>query len=176
MVSIVSRKYSEALFLVAKEKHSLPQFEKDVTDLSEVFRYNKEIMNTLMHPQLPMQNKMDVVNALFKGEVSKEVVALLNVVLKKSRQEFLPEIFEAFIEKCKTSKNISTAVIMSAEKLDDKSIERIVNDLKKKTKKEIEVEEKIDDRLIGGVKVMVDNILYDGSIDGKIKNIYKAIS
>ena len=176
MVSIVSRKYSEALFLVGEEKSSIDKFEKEVTELSDVFKMNKDIMTSLCHPQLPLQSKVQIVTDLFGDKVSKEVVALLKVVLRKSRQEFLPEIFEAFIEKCKEDKNVSTAVIISAEKLAQKYIDEIKKDLEKKTTKKIEIEERIDDRLIGGVKIMVDNILYDGSIDGKIKNIYKAIS
>ena len=135
MVSIVSKKYSEALFLVGTEKNTLDKYKKEILELKEVFKLNKEIMQSLCHPQLPLQSKVAIVKDLFSNKLSKEVVALMIVVLRKSRQEFLPEIFEAFIEKCKTSKNISTAVIMSAEKLDDKSIERIVNDLKKKTNK-----------------------------------------
>ena len=175
MVSIVSRKYSEALFLVGKDKNSLDKYQNEVLDLSEVFKMNKDIMTSLCHPQLPLQSKMQIVNDLFSSKVSKEVVALLYVVLRKSRQEFLLEIFDAFVERCKEKRNVSTAVITSSEEIDDKYIEMIKKELEKKTNKSIEVEKRIDDRLIGGVKVMVDNILYDGSIDGKIKNIYKAI-
>ena len=176
MVSIVSRKYSEALFLVGEEKSSIDKFEKEVTELSDVFKMNKDIMTSLCHPQLPLQSKVAIVKDLFSNKLSKEVVALMIVVLRKSRQEFLPEIFEAFLEKCKEDKNVATAVIISAEKLGEKYINEIKKDLEKKTTKKIEIEERIDDRLIGGVKIMVDNVLFDGSIDGKIKNIYKAIS
>ncbi|MCQ2750015.1 MAG: ATP synthase F1 subunit delta [Clostridia bacterium] len=175
MVSIVSKKYSEALYLVGAEKNALEKYQNEILDLKEVFFRNKEIMQSLCHPQLPLQAKNAIVQDLFDEKVSREVVALLYVVLRKSRQEFLPEIFDAFIERCKINNNISTAVVISAEKLNDDYIKKIKNELENKIAKTIEIEERIDDRLIGGMKVMVDNKLFDGSIDGKIKNIYKAI-
>ena len=176
MASIVSKKYSDALFMIALEKNMVQKFDGEVRDLKEIFKMNKEIGKTLSHPQLPLQNKIEIVDALFDGKASKEVVALMKVVLKKGRQEHMIEIFEDFVERCKKNANVSTALVMSAEKLNDSYIKKIKQELENKTSKNIEIEERIDDRLIGGVKIIVDNLLFDGSVDGKIKNINKAIS
>ena len=175
MVSIVSNKYSEALYKVGVERDSLKKFQKEIIELKEIFKLNREIMNSLCHPELPLKSKVEIIEELFKGKVSKEIMGLFNVILKKSRQEFIPEIFETFIEKCKVHDNISTAVIMSAEKLSNKNITRIKKELEKKTTKKIEIEERVDENLIGGIKIIVDNILFDGSIDGKLKNLNRAI-
>lgn len=175
MVSVVSKKYSEALYIVGMERDTLKIFEKEILELKDIFKFNKEIMTSLCHPEIPLKNKVQIIDALFGGKVSKEIIGLFNVILRKSRQEFIPEIFEAFIDRCKEHENISTALVMSAEKLTDKNISRIKKELEKKTAKKIEIEERIDESLIGGIKIIVDNILFDGSIDGKIKNLNRAI-
>lgn len=176
MASIVSKRYSDALFMIALEKNNVKKFDGEIRDLKEVFMMNKKIGRTLSHPHLPLQNKIEIVDALFNGKVSKEVVALLKVMLKKGRHDYMIETFDSFIERCKKNANISTALVMSAEKLNDSYIKKIKQELENKTSKNIEVEERIDERLIGGVKIIVDNLLFDGSVDGKIKNINKAIS
>ena len=175
MVSIVSKKYSEALYIVGIERDNLKKFQKEIIELKEIFKLNKEIMTSLCHPEIPLKSKIQIIDELFSGKVSKEIIGLFNVILKKSRQEFIPEIFEAFIERCKEHENISTALVMSAEKLTDKNISRIKKELEKKTSKKIEIEERVDESLLGGIKIIVDNILFDGSIDGKIKKLNRAI-
>jgi F-type H+-transporting ATPase subunit delta len=99
---------------------------------------------------------------------------LINLLIKNKRAQLLGTTAEQFITLYKESKNIVTAQVTSATKLDEEQKNKVLSLLKHEG--EVEIIEKVDASLIGGFIVRVGDKQIDASIATKFKNLRKEIS
>ena len=105
-------------------------------------------------------------------EADKRINNFVNILKKNNDLSLAGKIIEYYYKHHQKKKNISKIEIISNDKLDSETI----NDIVKKFNKQIEVEEKIDKSLIGGIILKIDdNTLIDGSIKRKLENLEKEL-
>lgn len=73
-------------------------------------------------------------------------------------------------------RNQSFIKIDTAFELDESTINLIVKTLKNKLKRKIDYAVIINPKLIGGIKIRIDDKEIDGTIEGKLKNMKKDIN
>ncbi len=175
MVGIVSKKYAEALFKIGNDKKKLDVYLNEALDIKEIFEKEKQLNVVLCHPQLPLNCKQAIIKDAFEGKISKEMMGLFYLVLKKNRQEFIVDILDYFILKVNAKNNLVEADLFVADEIDAAYIEKIRKTLEKKVNKEVKIETKVDESLIAGFKIKMDNTMFDRSVASRIKNLNKAI-
>ncbi len=122
------------------------------------------------HLLLDMTEKHSEAN---QKEYLKEFVAL---VFKKRMQGKIREIIAEYEILFNKTHGIVAAQITTAKRLDEKSLRSLALALKKQhSAKEIEVDEKVDQRLIGGVKVKVGDTIHDASLGHTLKALHKQL-
>ena len=94
----------------------------------------------------------------------------MNIIVSKGRENILGHIAEAFVQQYKIQKGIIVAELKSVIKLDDKLKAKVL-DLVNPSKKQIEVVETIDESIIGGFIVRVDDKQVDASIATRISEL-----
>jgi len=105
-------------------------------------------------------------------ELEKRIKNFVNILKKNNDFSLSKKIIRQYENYYRERKNISKVEIISSQKLESK----ILNKLLSKFKKQIEIEEKVDKSLIGGVIVKIDNnILIDGSVKRKLEDLRKSI-
>ena len=77
--------------------------------LSRLLKEQPEFDRMMMHPAIPKQEKVQAMEAVFRGRVSDELTGLMEVVIQKERYGELQNIFTYFIEKVKEEKGIGVA-------------------------------------------------------------------
>ena len=94
-------------------------------------------------------------------------------ILKKNNDLSLAnKIKDEYNKYHREQRNISRIEITSSDKLDSKILNKIIQ----KFENQIEVEEKIDKSLIGGIVVKVDDdVLIDGSVRRKLEDLRKKL-
>ncbi|MCK4891829.1 MAG: ATP synthase F1 subunit delta [Candidatus Pacebacteria bacterium] len=94
-------------------------------------------------------------------------------ILKKNNDlSLIDKIIEQYYKYYRNQKNISKIEVSSANKLNPELLNKIIQ----KFNKQIEIEEKIDKSLIGGIVLRIDNnLLIDGSVKKKLNNLKKNI-
>ncbi len=84
------------------------------------------------------------------------------------------KIIKAFEQYClKMEKNLTLVEVITSKKM-DADVKKIINEYVEKNKtdaKKIELKEKIDSKIIGGVKFKIDDLIIDGSIKTQIINL-----
>lgn len=93
----------------------------------------------------------------------------VNLLLKENRISYIQEIAQEYGNV--NSKALKMTIIVATE-IDEKQVETIVEKYKtlyKADKAEYNV--KIDPSIIGGIKVIVGNKVYDNSIDTQLKQM-----
>ena len=95
-----------------------------------------------------------------------------SLLIKKGRESNLPEIITAFISQYKEHKNIHTVKLTTAVPVGDAVRQRIIDQVKKTSGfNNIELDEVVDENIIGGFVLQLGDKLVDASISYDLKAI-----
>ena len=76
MAKLVSKTYGDALFETAVEEHRVDDFFEETEGILRVLEENEELSRLMSHPQVVKEEKMQLIENIFKGKVSDEIVGL----------------------------------------------------------------------------------------------------
>ena len=159
----VSSRYGLALYSLALEENKLSIWQEEVKELSRIFKENTDFIMVLGSSFISLEERQEILEKSLVG-VDKEIVALISVVMENNRINLIFEIFESFNSYCNQYRGVSEGLIYSIVKLEEKVISQIEEKVSKIENSKVELKNIIDPSLIGGVKVVIKDHIYDGSI------------
>ena len=74
MAKLVSKVYGDALFEAAMERDMLSPVYEEVQSLQTILMENADLVQFLNHPQIIKEEKLKVVENIFKGRVSDDLM------------------------------------------------------------------------------------------------------
>lgn len=186
MAKLVSKTYGEALFEIAMEAQpdmhaggepgKADELFEQVKQISEILRDNPEFDRLMMHPGIPKQEKVEAMEAVFKGRVDDGLTGLMEIVIQKERYGDLQEIFRYFIDRVKEVKGIGVAYITSAVELtNDQKAATVAKLLETTQYQSIESEFNVDESLIGGMVIRINDRVVDSSVRSKLNNLTRQL-
>jgi F-type H+-transporting ATPase subunit delta len=177
MAKLVSKTYGDALFELALEQNYVSEIKEEVIAVKKIFDENDELLKLLNHPKIMGEEKIKIIENIFKGKVSDDMTGFLTIIVGKGRYNEIPAIF-AYIEKrIKEYEKIGEAKVCAPMELTDAQKEAIVKKLLETTKYEsFEVEYTVDESLIGGLVIRIDDRVVDSSIKTKLANMAKQLN
>ena len=177
MAKLVSKTYGDALFEVALENNQLDSMLEEVKAVSAAIVSNEDLTKLMNHPKIVKEEKIKVIEDIFTGKVSKELVGLMRMVVEKDHYNELNDVFLYFINQVKEYKNIGTAYVPSAIELNDSQKQAVLKRLLETTKYvEFEMHYDVDAALIGGMKIRIGDRVVDSSIQNKLYNLTRELS
>ena len=165
-------RYAKSVLDLAIEKGKLEQVYADMELLQQICRGNPDFVNLLKSPVVKSDTKKKIVEAVTNGKISEITAAFNALLISKGRESNLPEITTAFISQYKEHKDIHPVKLTTAVPLTDE-VRRVIADQVKKASgyDNIELEEKVDQDIIGGFVLQVGDKLVDASIAYDLKTI-----
>jgi len=173
---IVASRYAKSLLDLSVETGELERVREDMAMIKQACKGHRELVVLLESPVVKTDKKMAIFKSIFADKISKTTLAFLNMIARKRREGYIDDIAYAFDEQYKIHKNITTAVLVSAAKMDDAAKTKLLGIIKAKSKGEVELIEKIDKSLIGGFVLTVGDRQVDLSIRRKLNNLKKDFS
>jgi F-type H+-transporting ATPase subunit delta len=172
--SIISVRYSRALFQSALEKKVLDKVNQDMIFISEICKIpeTKEFLNS---PVIVPSKKTDIFHNILGGNVEKITLSLIDLVVKNGRESHLPAIARVFIHETMKYKGITESILTTAVKVDARVKKQITELISEVFGTKVELEEKIDTEIIGGFILKVDDNYIDASIRNKLRKIKKEL-
>ena len=176
MAKIISKAYGEALFELALEKNELDSIAEQVNVLADAFAENNELIKLLSHPKISKEEKINVIETIFKGRMSDDIVGFLVIIVEKDRGSEIEDILKLFQAKVREYKKIGVALVTSAIELSTEQKQKVEQKLLQQTDYEsFEVEYKVDASLIGGMVIRIGDRVVDSSIRSKLDNLTKEL-
>jgi F-type H+-transporting ATPase subunit delta len=147
-----------------------------VQQVSAVLKENPDFDKLMMHPGIPKQEKIAAMENVFKGRVSDELAGLLELVVQKERYGDLQDIFSYFIDKIKAEKGIGVVHITSAVPLTEEQKKATVTRLLETTSyKQMESQFDVDESLIGGMVIRINDRVVDSSVRSKLSDLTRQL-
>lgn len=176
MAKQVSKTYGSALFEVAVEKNSLDTTLEEVLFVKQSFLENEDLGKLLLHPNIEKEEKIKVIENIYKGKISDEITGLMIMLITKGHQKEFISVFDYVIAAIKEEKGIGVAYISSAIELSKSQKDKIEHKLLETTKyREIEGVYQVDKELIGGLVIRISDTVVDSSLKTQIANLSKTL-
>lgn len=172
--SLISKRYSRALFQTALEKNILDNVNGDMMLISEVCKL-PEVIEFLKSPIIPPSKKEAIFHNIFGGNLEKVTLSLIDLIVKNGRESYIPSIARSFVTETKNYKGITESYLTTAVKVDSKLKKQITDLVSKAFNTKIELEENVDPAIIGGFILRIDDHFIDASIKNKLRKIKKEL-
>lgn len=171
--------YANALYSIWNDFDKKDEKILFTTSIKKVyFSFKKDlvIIDILNSNNLLIEEKKEILNSIFEDEFkdnipSSYVLNFLNILLENHFFSFILDIIISFFEKLNLHQNFIFLRIFSKQLLDFSILKKIEKLFTIKTNKFIRYENIIDENIIGGIKIMFGDQVFDYSIKGRIDNI-----
>jgi len=177
MAKLVSKTYGDALFEIAKESDRIDIFFEETEGVLTVLRENAALSKFMNHPKINKEEKISIIETIFKGQDCDEIVGLLRMIVDKGHFGELAEVLEYFVNAVKEYKNIGIAYVTTPMELSDEQKQQVVDKLLATTKYvEFEMHYSIDAALIGGMVIRIGDRVVDSSVKTKLYDLSRELS
>lgn len=176
MARLADKTYGQALFDLSLEENKIEEYAEEIKAVKDTFRLNPDLLALLTHPQIPKEEKINVMINSFKDFLSDDVLGFLVIVVKAGRQALFVSIFDYFLNAVKSYKHIGQAYVTSALELTETQKEAVKKRLLEITDNiEYEMNYSIDESLIGGMVIRIGDKVVDSSIKTRLDTISKGL-
>ncbi|MEM6260884.1 MAG: ATP synthase F1 subunit delta [Bacteroidota bacterium] len=173
----IGYRYAKSIFGLAKEKDLLEEVRDDMQMVHDLNKTSRDFASMLKSPVIPPAKKKAVVEQLFKGKFKSQMSEyLVDIVLRKGREQYLGYISKSFLDLYDIEKHIRRGKLTSAVPLDAAQVEKIKSAVESQTGDSFEVEVEVDPALIGGFVLQVGDRLFDGSVASSLQQLKQEFS
>lgn len=163
-VKLASR-YAKSILDLAIEKGQLENVLQDMNLLNSATDNSREFYLMLKSPIVNGDKKMEITKQIFGNNLSSITSEFINILMRKNREAYLPEIIDAFLKQYNQHKNITEVKVSTAQPISEEMQNEILTRLRSQAGlKEIALSTSIDESLIGGYVLQWEDKLIDTSI------------
>ena len=166
--SRVAKRYARALFHASQGEGMVAAVDADLTVIASTLHSSAGFRDFMGRPSTSEADKLQMFDKVFGDRITSMTHSMIKLVIDKRRDEYLTGIAKAFAELRRESEKVTRAVISSANPLGSEDEKRIVDKLEKELGRKVEAEFETDALLLGGVKIVYDNFILDGSVRGQL--------
>jgi F-type H+-transporting ATPase subunit delta len=165
----ISNRYAHALMNLADEKNSLTKISGDIDLVSNTFHSSRELQLMLINPVIKSEKKLTVLTELFKDKISDDVMEFMKFVIHKNRENLLFKIVKQFLVRRDIKLDIINAKVISSIEISDEQKKVLQQKLEKYTNKNVRMFYILDDKIIGGFVIKMEDTVIDASLKHQLE-------
>jgi len=169
--SRIASPYAKSLLLFAGERGVLEQVKNDMNLFIKVCSENHILLHVFKNPIISQDKKEKILTSLFKGRFNDMTLSLFKIINRKNRDAYLLDIALEFEHQYKALKGIQEAEVTSAYTLTTEQKQAFVGMVENISGKKAELKEKIDESIIGGFILRIEDRQVDESIKSKLEKL-----
>lgn len=171
----VASKYSNALFSLGKEKDNLMELKEALAEFWQFVEDNKDLKQVLFHQRILPEEKKNIIKKLFAEELQQDILHFIYILIEKRREYKLESIIKSFNKHVDKEENILNVEVTSAVKMKQSALNKLKKRLKEILDKNIRINNIVNENIIGGIILKVEDYIIDGSLSFELKNLEQKI-
>ena len=171
----IARVYSEALFEVAKEEGDLDRVRDELGDFADALAEDRDMQVFFFSPYFHSAEKREAIGRAISG-ASEEFVNFLEMLVEKHRMPVIFRIRRQFDELWKRENKKLDVTLTSAVELDPEVVRKVGEEIEKQTGQSVELTNRVDDGIVGGLVLQVGNMVLDASIRNRLEKLRKSVA
>ena len=165
-----SRPYGEAAFKMALEANVINDWSDNLKTLSIVVA-DKDIKAILADPKIEQSVSASLLLSFLQTSSDKNLLNFINLLMDNKRIFYINEISEIFDEMKASHNNVRLVEVETSHKLEPAQIESLKVLFQNKYQSDIEIEEIVNDQLLAGIKVKINDEVIDLSLQNRFNQI-----
>ena len=172
--SRLAQRYAKSLIDLSTELNQLDIVNTDVSLLNAICSQSREFVLMLKSPVINADKKFKIIDKVSGDKISKITQTFIKLLCSKNREANLPEILTSFIEQFNIIKGIHKAVLTTATPVSEEIKKSFINKIEATSSiKNVQLEAKVNEHLIGGFVLEMDGKLIDASILRDLNDVKK---
>jgi F-type H+-transporting ATPase subunit delta len=163
---IAARRYAEAAFQIAREQGTEERWLEGLSLMAAVFS-DPEVVRVMQEARISTADKTGLAERALEG-VDPLALNLARLLVHRGRTALAPQIAEAFREVVDAERGIAHAVVTTAVPLSEAEARAVNEKLREISGKQVVVETRVDEGIIGGLVARIGDKLIDGSTRSRL--------
>ncbi len=172
-LATIARPYAEALFKASKA--DLQNTSNWLDEIAAVAG-NAQAQSFADNPKATVQQVYDLVTSVAKSNLPETGKNFLRTVIENGRLAVLPEIATQFRALKNAAGGVSDAVVYSAFAIEGAVLAELSALLEKKFGRKLHVKVELEPGLIGGIRVVVGDEVFDTSVKARLDQMKVALT
>jgi len=172
----ISERYARSIFGIAEEQKTTDEVFKDMLYIRKVLDNSKDLSVVLSSPVIKPDKKQSIVHEIFNNGVSKITLSFLSLLAKKQRIKLIENITYEYENLFNLLNNRINIDITSAIELDENVKNNIIEKINQFSKKTSIPNYKIDNKIKAGIKIQVEDWVYDATLENRMEALYKRLT
>ena len=166
--------YAQAILAVASAESNAAQIEDEIYRFSQVLQSSEELKSTLSDASIPSTRRQQIVEDLLDGQVTQTTVALVSMIVAAGMGSDIKAIADRVVGLGAESRDKAVAEVYSVVDLSSDQQQRLAAALKSATGKDVEMKIIIDESVMGGLLVQIEDEVIDGTVRTRLKQLREA--
>ena len=166
--------YAQAILAVASAESNGAQVEDEIYRFSQVLQSSEELKSTLSDASIPSARRQQIVEDLLDGQVTQTTVALVSMIVAAGMGGDIKAIADKVVGLGAESRDKAVAEVYSVVDLSSDQQHRLAAALKSATGKDVEMKIIIDESVMGGLLVQIEDEVIDGTVRTRLKQLREA--
>ncbi len=176
IVSGIAGRYASALFELANEAGQIDAVQADLNRFDAMIAESADLERLVRNPVFTADEQEAGVTAILDKADFKSLAAnFIKLLASKRRLFVVRDAVKAFAVLADAKKGVARAEVTVAEALSDKNRKALAEALKATTGKSVEISEKVDPAIIGGIVVKLGSRMVDSSVRTKLNSLKVAM-
>lgn len=170
-----AKRYAKALYEASAGRNAVEETLAEFKEAAQVLESHPDLTRVLEHPNVDTSAKVELVKSVFAGGVSPMVLNMLVLLVERKRTDIISVVYEQFVKTAGEALGRAEAVVYSPKQLTEQETALVAERFSAVTGKKIQVTNIVDESLLGGIRVRIGDMLYDGSLRGKLNRLAKTL-
>ncbi|MCP3958675.1 MAG: ATP synthase F1 subunit delta [bacterium] len=171
----VAHVYARAVHDLAKARGEADQLAEEMEEIVGYLKRDEDFASFLASPLIEAEDREKTLEKLLRGKASDLLVDALQVINRKERLGLLAAVAKAYHLQHQEHLGRVDVHVRSAVALDDRLRQRLVTVLGKHSGKQPMLIEEVDESLIGGMVLRVEDEKIDSSVVHEIDRLRRAL-
>ena len=163
--------YGGSLYDLAAEENLTESIKDQLLEVKAIFRENPEYLRLLSEPAIKKAERLDLIDKAFGGSCEKYLINFIKLLCERGLLGEFEGCCDTFVKRFNVDHNIAEAVVTSAVRLTDSQLASLKANLEARSGKSVSLIQKLDPKVLAGIKVELEGVQLDGTVSGRLSGI-----
>ncbi|HXG36030.1 MAG TPA: ATP synthase F1 subunit delta [Dehalococcoidia bacterium] len=170
---IAAKRYAEGVLELARSQDKLEEWSELLQLISRILG-DPQVASLMASARISTTNKISLAERLFEG-LDPLALNLVRLLVSKGRGALAPEIAEAYQEMVDEERGIAHATVTTAVPLSAEEEQMVARRLAEISGKQVVLQTRVDENIIGGLVARVGDRLIDGSTKSRLQSLKRKL-
>ena len=170
-MSQIANVYAQALYTLAKDEGFDTQILEEMAVLQLSFTQEPGFLRLLSAPNISKEERCKILDDSFRDRVNPYLLNFMKILTEKGYARHFIDCCKAYKEQYNDDHGIITVTAVSAVLLSQEQKDKLSEKLSRITGKTIELQNRVDPEVLGGIRLDYDGKRVDGTVQNRLDSV-----